>query len=137
MRWIVEDMEKYEGAKDFIDTALIPVFSFEINQVGKQVVQEQKWLEEICVYTERQLTGRLILFPTLYLLQGDWSPGRIQTDPFTHCLFVTTNTIIYENLIQSNRDAYLLERNDQEDELNVMVREGKRLTKKIMESWQK
>lgn len=135
MRWIVEDMEKFEGAKEFVDTALIPVFSFEINQVGKKVVQEQKWLEEICVYTERQLTGRLILFPTLYLLQNDLNLGPIQTDPFTYCLFVTTNISIYDRLTQLNLSAYLLERNEEEEELSVMVREGKRLTKKIMESW--
>lgn len=137
MRWIAEDMEKFEGAKEFVDTALIPVFSFEINQVGKKVAQEQKWLEEVCIYTERQLTGRLVLFPTLYLLQEEWSLEHIETNPFKYCVFVTTNKLIHENLTRLNLDAYLLERNEEEEELSVMMREGKRLTKKIMESWQK
>jgi len=137
MRWTLEDMRTYEGAKEYIDTALIPIYRLPPNELGIAKVQEQRWLEEICVYAERQLTGRIVLFPTLYLIEGTESLPRFQADAFPHVLFVTTEEQLEESLTTLNFSAYLLDRKDDEEDLAVMVKEGKKLTQKIMELWKK
>ncbi|HJV46382.1 MAG TPA: DUF2487 family protein [Bacillota bacterium] len=135
MRWKVEDIEKYEQAKEYIDTAVIPVFSFDPNLLGIEVVLEQTWLEEVCVYAERQLTGRVVLFPTLYLFNNEPSFCNINFTTFSHHLFVTTNQEIAEQLEKAHFNVYLLARQDKEEELALMVREGKKLSQYIMENW--
>jgi len=135
MRWTVEDMEKFEQEREFVDTALIPIFSFPMDQVSLDVTKEQKWLEEICVYAERQLTGRVLLLPTLYVIDQEWPLNSVTISSFPIVQFVTTNEQLQEKLGQLNVPVYLLERKEQEDDLTEMVREGKKLTKRIMEQW--
>ncbi len=137
MRWTLEDMKTYEGAKEYIDTALIPIYYLSPNELGVAKVQEQRWIEEICIYAERQLTGRMVLFPTFYLLQGSESIPHFQADSFPHVLFVTTEATLEKSLAGLNISTYLLDRKEDEEDLTVMVKEGKKLTQKIMELWKK
>ncbi|WP_134698991.1 DUF2487 family protein [Ammoniphilus sp. YIM 78166] len=138
MRWTLEDMKTYEGAKEYIDTALIPIYYLSPSELGVAKVQEQRWMEEICVYAERQLTGRIVLFPTLYLLKQETeSIPPFQADSFPHVLFVTTEESMEKSLAGLNFSAYFLERKEDEEDLSVMVKEGKKLTQKIMELWKK
>ncbi|RKD25732.1 hypothetical protein BEP19_01965 [Ammoniphilus oxalaticus] len=135
MRWTAEDIEKFEAEKEFIDTALIPIFSFSVEQIGVDVVKEQKWLEEICVYTERQLTGRVLLFPTLYALDPEWRYDLLISEPFRYQQCVTTNPLLAEKLEEQGLSVYLLGRAEDEEDLATMVKEGKKLTNLIMERW--
>lgn len=137
MRWTVEDLTKYEGAKEYIDTLLVPVYVLDPNKLGVAKVQEQRWLEEICVYAERQLTGRMILFPTLYLIDGKASLPVFEADLFPHVLFITTDEEVKKKLTAANANTYLLERKEDEEDLTIMVKEGKKLKQQIMELWKK
>jgi len=40
MKWSVEELEKYEGAKEYYDTLMIPVMSLQIDQVGLEAARE-------------------------------------------------------------------------------------------------
>jgi hypothetical protein len=136
MRWNVEDLETYEASKEYIDTAVIPVFSFNPNDLGASVVAEQTWLEEICVYAERQLTGRAILFPTLYVFNEQLNVDNVTFDSFKHHLWVTTNQVLAQQLETFGFKVYILQRSEDEEDLSVMVRAGKKLAQSIMEQWQ-
>lgn len=137
MRWTVEDMTTYEGAKEYIDTALIPVYNLHPDELGVAKIKEQKWIEEICVYAERQLTGRMVLFPTLYLVGEQQELPGFESKQFPYIQFITTQKEVHVNLIGLNLSAYLLERKEDEEDLTEMVREGKRLTQQIMSLWKK
>ncbi|MEW9669773.1 DUF2487 family protein [Ammoniphilus sp. 3BR4] len=137
MRWTVEDMTTYEGAKEYIDTALIPVYHLHPDELGVAKIKEQKWLEEICVYAERQLTGRMVLFPTLYLMDGQKGVPAFDSNQFQYIQFITTQTEMHESLMALKFPVYLLERKEDEEDLTEMVREGKRLTQQIMGLWKK
>ena len=135
MRWTLEDMATFEEAKEYIDTALIPIFSFDIDNLSQKVWKEQKWLEEICIYVERQLAGRILLFPTLYhnSRENSWKNIESVTFPFLH--FITANKEIALALQEMGQEAYLVDRKENEEELKEMVREGKKLTEYIMKKW--
>ncbi|WP_240675740.1 DUF2487 family protein [Ammoniphilus sp. CFH 90114] len=137
MRWTLEDMKTYEGAKEYIDTALIPVYLLAPDALGVAKVKEQRWLEEICVYAERQLTGRIVLFPTLYLVNEQTRIPIFESEQFQNIQWITTQSELHESLTASNYSSYLLERNENEDDLSIMVKEGKRLTQQIMNQWKK
>jgi hypothetical protein len=135
MRWTLEDVATYEESKECVDTALIPIFSFEIDNISQVVLKEQKWLEEVCVYVERQLAGRVFLLPTLYHNSRDTSWKTIDSANFPVSLFVSANQEIFKALQENGQEVYLLERKENEEELKEMVREGKKLTDHIMKRW--
>lgn len=101
MRWIKDDVEKYVTAKEYVDTAVIPVQSFQLSQ-EEQLVKETFAGEVLSIYAneiEKELSGRLLLTPTYtYNKQvsidsevtrlNDWVKD-IKTQPFEHVFLLT------------------------------------------------
>jgi len=135
MKWSVEELEKYEGAKEYYDTLMIPVMSLQIDQVGLEAAREYKWLDEICNYSERQLTGRVLLLPVCYQLEQGISVPALVNDDFRYRVLITTNQVWYQTLLDSGVFCYFIERKNDEENLAEIVKEGKKLTKAIMEQW--
>lgn len=74
MRYLPEELDRFEEMKEYIDTAILGVsrvfYRKDRSQEAKEWIEITSWLDEV----ERSLTGRLFLFPPL-LLFGEEATG--------------------------------------------------------------
>ncbi len=101
MKWTPEDLQKYVQAKEYIDTAIIPVLGFQMND-EKKLEKEAFQREVLSIYTneiEKELSGRLLLTPPYnYVKSNDMSGelnrlndwiDHIKEQPFTSVFILT------------------------------------------------
>src|SRR5699024_6067720 len=118
MKWTKDDVEKYLTAKEYVDTAVIPVQSFQLTQ-DENLVKETFAGEVLSIYAneiEKELSGRLLLTPTYtYNKQAyiesevtrlnDWVED-IKTQPFEHVFLLTLDLDLKKQ--ERNLDGNLL-----------------------------
>lgn len=103
MRWIQKDMSQYIGAKEYIDSLLIPLSPFQLtdsNNMAKHAFQT----EVLTIFTnelEKELTGRILLTPNYtYIASNDQGKDtdierinnwiqHAKSQPFNHCFIIT------------------------------------------------
>lgn len=101
MRWIQSDLERYVGAKEYIDTLLVPLLPFEYSadaNLAKNALQ----IEILSIFLkelEKELTGRVVLSPDYHYLKSSSKEDEIERlnhwisdakkQPFEHVFFVT------------------------------------------------
>ena len=101
MKWTSADLQKYVQAKEYVDTAIIPVQGFQLNQ-EKTMVKDATQREVLSIYTneiEKELSGRVLLTPQYnYLKSNDLKDEvsrlnhwieHIQEQPFTSVFLLT------------------------------------------------
>jgi len=103
MKWFSEDMPKYVQAKEYIDTAILPLQQFHI--MDEASLEKDAFQREILsIYAneiEKELSGRILLTPTYHYLKvenmnmeneverlNEWIK-HLQSQPFKH-IFVMT-----------------------------------------------
>jgi hypothetical protein len=136
MKWLEADMEKYAEQKQYIDTAVIPVYRLEIDQLSGRDVRQQNWLEAVCKYVEQQLAGRLVLLPTFYTFHEGMYIDLTRSTAFSHVVYVLTNpddVSIFANVQETS--YHLIDPIDVVPRVEDVVREGKNLTHAIKEQW--
>lgn len=66
MKWFHEDVKKYKTAKEYIDTAIIPLQAFQLTD--EQTLEDDAFQREVLsIYAqeiEKELSGRMMLTPT-------------------------------------------------------------------------
>lgn len=101
MKWTSEDLQKYVEAKEYIDTAIIPVLGFQM--LDEKVLEKEAFQKEVLsIYAneiEKELSGRILLTPPYnYIKSNDLTDeiGRlnkwiehIQEQPFTSIFILT------------------------------------------------
>ncbi len=101
MKWQKEDIEKYVEAKEYIDTVVIPVQSFQLSD-DSQLVKDTFSSEVLTIYAheiEKELSGRLLLTPTYTFNKNsdiskeidrmnEWIED-LQAQPFKHIFLLT------------------------------------------------
>lgn len=101
MRWIKEDVEKYVQAKEYVDTVLVPVQSFQLSE-DSQLVNQTFAGEVLAIYAneiEKELSGRILLSPTYtynkisdikseVVRLNEWITN-IKEQPFKHIFLLT------------------------------------------------
>ncbi|MFS0656540.1 YpiF family protein [Bacillus sp. 179-C3.3 HS] len=68
MKFKSEDADQFLQSKDYIDTAIIPLVGMNMNQI-KQTVSLGEFTMLVAEELERQLKGRVFLFPTYTYLE--------------------------------------------------------------------
>ena len=71
MKWVSKDIETYLSAKEYVDTAVIPLFTVSFGNEMKQSASSAEFITLLTNYLERQFTGRLMLFPPFTYLKTD------------------------------------------------------------------
>lgn len=100
MKWTKSGIVKYEEAKEYIDTLLIPLAPFQLNENrASKVAADSEILEILSREIEKDLSGRLFKLPLYHYLQGDSFDQEINrlkqwdnsyTDlPFIHKFYLT------------------------------------------------
>lgn len=118
LKWTPEDLQKYVQAKEYIDTAIIPVLGFQMND-EKKLEKEAYQREVLSIYTneiEKELSGRLLLTPPYNYVKSDdmtkelerlnnWI-DHIKEQPFTSVFILTFDN--QWKKIEKNLNAELL-----------------------------
>lgn len=73
MKWRTNDIKQYVQAKEYIDTALIPLIPFSLSndQQIKELVFQKELMDIYVNHIEQQLKGRIFLLPEYYYLKDD------------------------------------------------------------------
>lgn len=100
MKWVSKDIETYSTAKEYVDTAVIPIYSVSFGNEMKQSASNAEFITLLTTYLERQFTGRLLLAPPFTYLKSDnqedilqqlkkWEEN-IEKSEFKHIFYITT-----------------------------------------------
>lgn len=101
MKWTSEDLQKYVQAKEYIDTAIVPVLGFQM--VEEKIMEKEALQKEVLsIYTneiEKELSGRILLTPPYnYIKSKDITDEitrlnkwieHIKEQPFTSVFILT------------------------------------------------
>lgn len=63
MRWRMTDAKDYLQAKDYIDTAVIPLINIKVGDHFKMAAEKGEFTQLLSEELERQLKGRVYLLP--------------------------------------------------------------------------
>ncbi|MGM7701669.1 YpiF family protein [Pseudalkalibacillus sp. Hm43] len=71
MKWRTKDIDLYHQAAEYVDTAIIPLIPVSWGSQKKQVVLKGEFPQLISDELERQLKGRVVLFPPVTYLESE------------------------------------------------------------------
>lgn len=100
MKWVPQEVETYLTAKEYVDTAVIPVYSLSFGEEMKQSAAAFEFISLLTGHLERQFTGRILLFPPFTYLKSDnmdnvlsnllnWE-DNISKSEFKHVIYITS-----------------------------------------------
>jgi hypothetical protein len=100
MKWVSKDIETYSTAKEYVDTAVIPLYSVSFGNEMKQSASNAEFITLLTTFLERQFTGRMMLVPPFTYLKSDlpedifqqlkkWE-ANIEKYEFKHIFYITS-----------------------------------------------
>lgn len=63
MKWVSQDVEMYLNAKEYVDTAVIPLLPVSFDSDIKQTTSMSEFISLLTMQLERQFKGRILLLP--------------------------------------------------------------------------
>ncbi|MGG1675149.1 YpiF family protein [Neobacillus sp. NRS-1170] len=108
MKWIPQEVETYLNAKEYVDTAVVPLYSVSVGGEMKQSAAAAEFITLLTTHLERQFTGRIVLFPPFTYLKNDrtekvfnellnWESSIFQSE-FKHVFYITSEIDWRESL---------------------------------------
>lgn len=98
LKWNSSDVDLYNQSKEYIDTAIIPLISVSVDSDFKHTVSKGEFISLVSTELERQLKGRVFLFPSFSYLKNSstvvedlskW--GEELQKEFKHVIFLTSD----------------------------------------------
>ncbi|MFL6560644.1 MAG: YpiF family protein [Bacillus sp. (in: firmicutes)] len=77
MKWTPQDIETYLNAKEYVDTAVVPLLSVSMGGEMKQSAAAAEFITLLTGHLERQFTGRLLLLPPFTYLKSKYGESTI------------------------------------------------------------
>src|SRR5690606_21499641 len=71
MKWFTVDMDVYLQAREYVDTAVIPLIPVSLEGDLKSTVSMGEFIAILSNEVERQFKGRIILFPAFTYSNGE------------------------------------------------------------------
>jgi hypothetical protein len=102
MKWVSKEIDTYLKAKEYVDTAVIPLYSISFGDEMKQSAAMAEFITLLTSHLERQFTGRIVLFPPFTYLKNNsneevindlkkWE-ANIEESEFKHIFYITTES---------------------------------------------
>ena len=101
MRWKKSDLEKYIGAKEYMDTLIVPLLPFEFSD-DASLAKNAFQMEILSIFLhelEKEFTGRIVLSPHYHYLKSSKKADELdrlntwiadaKKQPFEHVFLVT------------------------------------------------
>ncbi|MGM7721933.1 YpiF family protein [Metabacillus sp. Hm71] len=101
MKWVLSDVDVYNQSKEYVDTAIIPLIPVALESEFKGTVSKGEFITYVCNELERQLKGRVFLFPSFSYLKNstnvienvlEWKTEIKQE--FKHVFFLTSDEVL-------------------------------------------
>lgn len=102
MKWIPQEIGTYLSAKEYIDTAVVPLYSISFGDKMKESAAITEFITLLSNHLERQFTGRLVLFPPFTYLKMEENEGalnqlknwetNIEKSEFKHIFYITSES---------------------------------------------
>lgn len=70
MKWIPQDIDMYLQAKEYVDTAVLPLLPVSFDTDIKQTASMTEFITLLSIQLERQFKGRLLLLPGFSYLKS-------------------------------------------------------------------
>ncbi|MGE7601441.1 YpiF family protein [Peribacillus sp. NPDC097675] len=99
MKWSAKELDMYVHAKEFVDTALIPLVPLSFGEQMKQSGSNIEFITILSMEIEKQMKGRMLLIPTFHYLSDEedklsmikrWTK-KLETNNFKHVFYLTTD----------------------------------------------
>lgn len=100
MKWIVADATQYEQAREYIDTAVIPLLSISLVEKMRNIVGEGEFLTALTYELEREYKGRIFLLPAFTYVERveekererlkEWT-SYLQKQGLLHVIYITSD----------------------------------------------
>lgn len=103
MKWNSQDVDIFLKSKEYVDTAVLPLFPVTFNHDIKQAALMTEFINLLSVPLEKQFKGRILLFPGFSYLQSSetdklladlklWENQLIENG-FKYVFYLTSDTI--------------------------------------------
>ncbi|WHZ01533.1 YpiF family protein [Neobacillus sp. YX16] len=151
MKWVSKDIETYLTAKEYVDTAVIPVISVSFGDEMMQSASSAEFITLLTSYLERQFTGRLLLLPPFTYLKSDhpediiqqmkkWEEN-IEKNEFKHIFYITSESDwkIYEKELIGSLiwlPSLPLEHLNDQQKISMIESQVKQLLSLFTQKWQ-
>jgi hypothetical protein len=70
MRWVAADVEMYQKAAEYVDTAIVPLLPVSFGDDMKQNASMAEFIGILTTQLEKQFKGRIFLFPDFVYIKG-------------------------------------------------------------------
>ncbi|HSH24038.1 MAG TPA: YpiF family protein [Massilibacterium sp.] len=150
MKWKTTDIDIYFQAKEYVDTALIPMLPIGWGADVKTTVSLGEFIALFADELERQFKGRLVQFPSYTYLKDestkterlqDWIQ-HLKEEGFKHVILLTSD-VSWKN-VEGDLDGVLiwlpvlpLEHVDASYKQEMLTTQMKQIIQLIMSEWQK
>lgn len=102
VKWVPQDVEMYLKAKEFVDTAVIPLIPLSFGDDMKQAAAMSEFTVLTASFLERQFAGRMLLLPSFTYLTTDDHEKRLKNlqawicalknNQMSHIFFLTSDS---------------------------------------------
>ncbi|MFJ7745976.1 YpiF family protein [Peribacillus sp. NPDC097295] len=99
MKWSAKELDMYVQAKEFVDTALIPLVPLSFGEHMTQSGSNNEFITILSLEIEKQMKGRMLLMPTYHYLSDEeeklhmikrWTK-KLETNNFKHVFYLTSD----------------------------------------------
>lgn len=149
MKWRRDDIEKYEQARLYFDTLLIPVQPVNVDEIRTAVFEKAGFLETIASSIEERLMGRVMLLPTVFFYFTPQDEGKsdktrelfVQTLQqakltaslsFAHIVFIVSDPDWAKTLRNSEFSVFFVSEAEDDNRLLEMIEKGNQF---LFELW--
>lgn len=143
MRWEKSQLERYQSAKEYIDTALIPIFRLGLGERMEETLLKAEQAVQLATRAEDQLMGRVMLLPAYTYVESDPEllvsslkayTSYIKNNHFKHVVWIASEQI-WDKYIQDIPGKWLyvdkfIRQESEQKELN-----HEHFVTSLIESW--
>lgn len=87
MQWNTNQLENWEELRQFVDTALLPIYLYRSNLSVQEHVLRMNYLLNVAAGIEQKLKGRVLLFPLSYHFTEEPFLQKVPDD-FAHAVIL-------------------------------------------------
>ena len=100
MRWMAADVEMYQKAAEYVDTAIVPLLPVSFGEDMKQNASMAEFIGILTTQLEKQFKGRIFLLPDFVYLKGldssinglkEWE-NTLLDKQFKHVFYITSDS---------------------------------------------
>jgi hypothetical protein len=152
MKWQAKEIDLYLQAKEYVDTAIIPLIPISWNKEIKSTVQMGEFILLITDELERQFKGRVFQFPPYTYLKTESAEAKLKkineldehlkNNGFSHIIYLTSD-IEWKQIEAEMKDTLLwipslpMEHLDQKYKAEILNNQVKQILPIMTLKWQK